>query len=120
MDSANPGTGQQARPSVPSAPYNAWRGTFAIPAGPSVRRPQIRRDRIWFRQTAAKLLRAPFTRETGRQIEYAVLGLLLAILRHALLHQHERIDEADGQQDIERSTRHIHPEAADAGGGAAP
>jgi len=44
-----------------------------------VRRPQVRRDRIWFRRTAAKLLRAPFTRETGRQIEYAVLGLLLAI-----------------------------------------
>ena len=25
------------------------------------------------------MLRAPFTRETGRQVEYAVLGLLLAI-----------------------------------------
>jgi signal transduction histidine kinase len=79
MDSANPVTGQQARPAVPAAPDNAWRGTFAIPAGPSVRRPRIRRDRAWFRQTAAKLLRAPFTRETGRQIEYAVIGLLLAI-----------------------------------------
>ncbi len=79
MDSANPVTGQQARPAVPAAPDNAWRGTFAIPAGPSVRRPKIRRDRAWFRQTAAKLLRAPFTRETGRQIEYAVIGLLLAI-----------------------------------------
>ena len=79
MDSANPVTGQQARPAVPSAPDNAWRGTFAIPAGPSVRRPRIAHDRIWFRQTAAKLLRAPFTGETGRQVEYAVLGLLLAI-----------------------------------------
>ncbi len=44
-----------------------------------MRRPQITHDRIWFRQTAAKLLRAPFSRETGRQVEYAVLGLLLAI-----------------------------------------
>jgi len=79
MDSANPVTGQQARTAVPSAPGDAWRGTFAIPAAPAVRRPQVRRDRIWFRRTAAKLLRAPFTRETGRQIEYAVLGLLLAI-----------------------------------------
>ena len=79
MDSANPVTGQQARPAVPSAPDNAWRGTFAIPAGPAVPRPKVRHDRIWIRQTAAKLLRAPFTRETGRQIEYAVLGLLVAV-----------------------------------------
>jgi len=78
MDSANPG-GQQARPAVPSARDNAWRGAFAGPPAPSVRRDQIPHDRIWFRQTAAKLVRAPFTRDTGRQIEYAVLGLLLAI-----------------------------------------
>jgi hypothetical protein len=79
MDSADPGTGQQARPAVPSAPAEVWRGTFAIPAGPSVARPRIPHDRVWFRQTARKLLQAPFTRETGRQVEYAVLGLLLAI-----------------------------------------
>jgi signal transduction histidine kinase len=79
MDSANPAAGQEARTAVPSAPGDAWRGTFAIPAAPAVRRPQVRRDRIWFRRTARKLLLAPFTRETGRQIEYAVLGLLLAI-----------------------------------------
>ncbi len=79
MDSTNPVTSQQGRPAGPSAPDNAWRGTFAVPATPSVPRPRIRRDRAWFRQTARKLLWAPFTRETGRQVEYAVLGLLLAI-----------------------------------------
>jgi signal transduction histidine kinase len=79
MDSANPVTGQQASPAVPSAPDHAWRGTFAIPPAPAVRRPQIPHDRIWFWRTMRGLLRAPFTRETGRQIEYAVLGLLLAI-----------------------------------------
>src|ERR1700727_2024554 len=75
----NPVTGQQGRPAVRSAPAEVWRGTFATPAGPSVARPRIPHDRAWFRQTAAKLLRAPFTRETGRQVEYAVLGLALAI-----------------------------------------
>ena len=85
MDSADPVTGQQAdatqqaHATVPSAPAEVWRGTFAIPPAPAVRPPQIPHDRIWFRQTMRKLLRAPFTRETGRQIEYAVLGLLLAI-----------------------------------------
>jgi signal transduction histidine kinase len=79
MDSANPVTGQQAHETAPSAPAEAWRGTFTIPAGPSVPRPRIPHDRVWFRQTVRKLLQAPFTRETGRQVEYAVLGLLLAI-----------------------------------------
>ncbi len=79
MDTTDPVTGQQGRPAVPSAPAEVWRGTFATPAGPSVARPRIPHDRVWFRQTAAKLLRAPFTRETGRQVEYAVLGLALAI-----------------------------------------
>ena len=79
MDSADPVTGQQGRPAVPSAPAEVWRGTFALPVAPAVAAPRPPRDRIWFRQTAAKLLRAPFTRETGRQVEFAVLGLLLAI-----------------------------------------
>ena len=79
MDSADPVTGPQGRPAVPSAPAEVWRGTFALPVAPAVAVPRPPRDRIWFRQTAAKLLRAPFTRETARQVEYAVLGLLLAI-----------------------------------------
>ena len=92
MDDANPVTGQQA-PAVPfapgdqrrgilapsSAPGDLWRGTFAVPAAPLVRPSRPPHDRIWFRQTVAKVLRAPFTLETGRQVEYAVLGLLLAI-----------------------------------------
>jgi signal transduction histidine kinase len=60
-------------------PAGTWRGTFAIPAAPAVPRPRIPHDRAWFRQTTRKLLRAPFTADTGRQVEYAVLGLLLAI-----------------------------------------
>jgi signal transduction histidine kinase len=86
MDSAHPVTGQQdhaalpqAQSALPSAPGEAWHGTFAIPAPPAVRPPRVPHDRAWFRQTVRKLLRAPFTRETGRQVEYAVLGLLLAI-----------------------------------------
>ena len=92
MDSADPVTGQQASAmpfapgderrgvmAPPSAPDGTWRGTFAVPVAPPVRPPRPPHDRIWFRQTVAKLLRAPFTRETGRQVEFAVLGLLLAI-----------------------------------------
>ena len=79
MDSANPVTGQQARPAVPSAPDNAWSGTFAPPVAPPTRPSRAPHDRIWFRQTMLRLLRAPFTRDTRRQVEYAVLGLLLAI-----------------------------------------
>ncbi|HEY7920029.1 MAG TPA: sensor domain-containing protein [Streptosporangiaceae bacterium] len=79
MDSANPVTGQQGRPGVPSAPAEVWRGTFALPVAPAVAPPRPPRDRIWFRQTAANLLRAPFTRDTARQVEFALLGLLLAI-----------------------------------------
>jgi signal transduction histidine kinase len=79
MDSANPVTGQQARPAVPSAPDDAWRGTFTPPVAPPVRPPRAPHDRIWYQQTARTLLRAPFTRDTWRQVEYAVLGLLLAI-----------------------------------------
>ena len=59
MDSANPVTGQQGRPGVPSAPAEVWRGTFALPVAPAVAPPRPPRDRIWFRQTAANLLRAP-------------------------------------------------------------
>ena len=85
MDSTNPVTGQQAHATQPvhatvaSSPPEVWRGTFAIPPAPAVRRPQIPHDRIWFRQTMRRLLLAPFTRDTARQVEYAVLGLLLAI-----------------------------------------
>ena len=79
MDSANPVTGPQDHATVPSAPAEVWRGTFAIPAAPSVSRPRVPHDRVWLRRTAATLLRAPFTRDTGRQVEYAVLGLLLAV-----------------------------------------
>jgi signal transduction histidine kinase len=46
---------------------------------PSVRRPRAPRDRIWYRQTALRLLREPFSRDARRQRSYAVLGLLLAI-----------------------------------------
>ena len=79
MDSANPVTGQQAGPAGPAAPDNAWRGTFAIPAGPSARTARPPHDRMWWRQTALGLLRAPVSRDTGRQVGYAFLGLLLAI-----------------------------------------
>jgi signal transduction histidine kinase len=79
MDSADPVTGQQARLAVPSAPVDAWRGTFTPPAAPPCLRPRVPHDRIWVQQTMRKLLRAPFTRDTRRQVEYAVLGLLLAI-----------------------------------------
>src|ERR1700751_5946005 len=79
MDSANPVTGQQARPAVLSAPDDGWRGPFTPPVAPPVRPPRAPHDRTWFQQTMRKLLRAPFTRDTWRQVEYAVLGLLLAI-----------------------------------------
>ena len=85
MDSANPVAGQQAQATqqahatVPSAPADVSRGTFALPVPPAVAPSRPPRDRNWFRQNVAKLLRAPFTRDTGRQVEFAVLGLLLAI-----------------------------------------
>ena len=79
MDSANPVTGQQARPTVPSAPGDAWPSTFTPPAEPPVRPSRAPRDRIWFRQTVLRLLRDPLSRGFWRQCEYAALGLLLAI-----------------------------------------
>jgi signal transduction histidine kinase len=79
MDSADAVTGQQARPTVPSAPGDARRGTFTPPVVPPVRPSRIPRDRIWFRQTVLRLLRDPLTRDFWRQGEYAALGLLLAI-----------------------------------------
>ena len=79
MDSANPVTGQQAHPTVPSAPVDTWRGTFMPPAVPPVRPYRPPRDRMWFRQTTLRLLRDPLTRDFWRQFEYAALGLLLAI-----------------------------------------
>ena len=79
MDNANPVTGQQAHPTVPSAPVDTWRGTFMPPAVPPVRPYRPPRDRMWFRQTTLRLLRDPFTRDFWRQFECAALGLLLAI-----------------------------------------
>ena len=79
MDSANPVTGQQAHVTRPAAPGNGWRGTFAPPAASDERPSRPPRDRIWFRQTMLRLLRAPFSRDTARQCEYAALGLLLAV-----------------------------------------
>jgi signal transduction histidine kinase len=60
MNRANPVTGQQ-------------------PVVPSVRPSRPPRDRVWFRQAVLGLLRAPFTRDTWRQVEYAALGLLFAV-----------------------------------------
>ena len=81
MDSANPVTGQQARPTTPSAPDDAWRGTFAIPAGPAG--PPRPSGREAFRQSVPQLLREPFSRAAWRaawrQGAYTVLGLLLGI-----------------------------------------
>ena len=76
MDSANPVTGQQAHPTVPSAPVDTWRGTFMPPAVPPVRPSRPPRDRMWFRQITLRLLRDPFTRGFRRQVEYAAVGLL--------------------------------------------
>ncbi len=78
MDSVSPAAGQQGRPAMPP-PRDAWRGTFAIPLAPAVAPSRPRRDRIWFRRTVLTLVRAPFTRDTGRQVGYATLGFLLAI-----------------------------------------
>ncbi len=78
MDSANPVTGQQA-PTVPSAPGDARRDISTPPVVPPVRTSRARRDRIWFRQTVLSLLREPLTRNGRRQIEFAALGLLLAV-----------------------------------------
>ena len=78
MDSVNPVAGQQARPAVPSA-RDTWRGTLTPPLELPGRPARPPHDRMWFRQTARRLLRAPFTRDTWRQVEYATLGLLLAI-----------------------------------------
>src|ERR1700730_15624184 len=79
MDGANPVTGQQDSPTVPSAPGDAWPSTFTPPAEPPVRPSRAPRDRIWFRQTVLRLLRDPLSRGFWRQCEYAALGLLLAI-----------------------------------------
>ena len=79
MDSANPETGQQAQAAKTAAPGSARRGTFAIPAAPPVRTARPPHDRMWWRQTARGLLRAPASRDTRRQAGYAVAGLLLAV-----------------------------------------
>jgi signal transduction histidine kinase len=79
MDSANPATGQQASPTAPSALGDAGRGTVTPPVAPPARPSRTPRDRIWFRQTVLRLLREPLTRNGQRQLEYAALGLLLAV-----------------------------------------
>jgi signal transduction histidine kinase len=79
MDSANPVTGQQALPAVPSVAAEPWRGTSASPVVPPVRPSRAPRDRIWFRQIVLRLLRDPFSRDFWRQGEYAALGLLVAV-----------------------------------------
>jgi signal transduction histidine kinase len=78
MDSVNPVTGQQA-PKMPSAPGDAWRDISASPVVPPARPSPAPRDRIWFRQNVAKLLREPLTRNGRRQLEFAALGLLLGV-----------------------------------------
>jgi signal transduction histidine kinase len=79
MDSANPVTGQQAHATTPAAPDHAGRGTPAPPTAPAVRPSRAPRDRTWFQRTVLGLLREPLTRDGRRQLEYAALGLLLAI-----------------------------------------
>ena len=78
MDSANPVTGQHP-PTIPSAPGDAWRDISTPPAVSLARPSRAPRDRTWFRQTVLSLLREPLTRNGRRQIEFAVLGLLLAV-----------------------------------------
>jgi signal transduction histidine kinase len=79
MDSADPVTGQQSRPMVPSGPDDARRGTFAPPVAPVLRPSRTPRDRIWFRQAVLRLLRDPLSRDFWRQAAYTVFGLVLAI-----------------------------------------
>jgi signal transduction histidine kinase len=79
MDSANPVTGQQARPAAPAASDDGWHGTFTPPVVPPVRPSATPRDRIWFLQAVLRLLRDPLSRDFWRQGEYAALGLLVAI-----------------------------------------
>jgi signal transduction histidine kinase len=79
MDSANPVAGQQARPAVPPAPDDASRGTFAVPARAS--RPPGGRET--FRRSVPRVMLQPSSGTAWlaawRQVEYTVLGLLLAI-----------------------------------------
>jgi|HubBroStandDraft_4_1064222.scaffolds.fasta_scaffold74911_2 signal transduction histidine kinase len=72
MDSLNPVAGQPA-------PDDARRDTFTRPLGSPVPPSRARHDRIWFRKTALRLLQEPLTRNGQRQLEYATLGLLLAV-----------------------------------------
>ena len=79
MDSANPLTGQQAHPAVPSAPDDAWRGTRTPPAVPVVA-PVPDPTRPDLVQADGAGAAAGAAHPGGRrQVEYAVLGLLLAI-----------------------------------------
>jgi signal transduction histidine kinase len=76
MNGPTPVTEQPVKPAAPPAPDSAWSGTLAPPAAPA---PGALRVRRTFRQTLLQLAQSPFTRDTRRQVEYAVLGLLLAV-----------------------------------------
>ena len=77
MNGPTPVTEQPIKPAPPPAPDSRWRGTFTPPPDPDPGRAlRIRRS---FRQTMLQLTQSAFTRDTRRQVEYAVLGLLLAI-----------------------------------------
>ncbi len=79
MDSAIPMPDQQARPAVPSAPGDAWRGTFTPPVRPP--RPYSRREAL--RRSLPRVYREPFSRAAWGaawgQCEYTAIGWLLAI-----------------------------------------
>ena len=77
MNGPTPVTEQPIKPAPPPAPDSRWRGTFTPPPDPDPGRAlRVRRS---FRQTMLQLTQSAFTRDTRRQVEYAVLGLLLAI-----------------------------------------
>jgi signal transduction histidine kinase len=75
MDSVIPVPDQRARPAVPAAPGEAWRGTFTPPTAGS-RVPQAPGA---FRRGVRGLLRAPFTRQARRERLYVGLSSLVAL-----------------------------------------
>ncbi len=75
MDSVIPVPDQRARPSVPAAPGEAWRGTFTTPAAGS----RTPRAPGAFGRDVRGLLRAPFTRQARRERLYVGLGSLVAL-----------------------------------------
>ncbi|MGH3395141.1 MAG: sensor histidine kinase [Streptosporangiaceae bacterium] len=75
MDSAIPVPDQRARPAVPAAPGDAWRGTFTPPAAGS----RAPRAPGAFRRGVRGLLRAPFTRQARHERLYVGLSSLVAL-----------------------------------------